>query len=405
MDFVFLFIGLAAGAAIGYLVAKSKAQVADTTGYTSRIASLETELQYLHSQLATHTQQLQQREAQLGALQQAKGELEVALNSQLSQRMAHIQALEERLQTQKEDFRTLWANQIEQFEALSQKVLKENSQQFRLMSQEQLDHTLKPLQQRLQEFGSRVEASQKEQVAYHSQLAERIKHLTELNQQVGQEARQLAQALKGDKKMQGNWGENILEMVLERSGMLKDQFYLREEVYKDAEGRSFRPDVVVKLPGRKGLIIDSKVSLVAYEQYYNAEEAAEQARHLRAHTESIRTHIKLLAEKDYSMLEGLAHSPDFVLMFIPLEPAFNLAVSSDTGLFEYALSKKVVLVTTTTLLATLTTVASIWRQERQQQNVEEIARLAGSLYDKLVGFTEDMIKIGEQLDRAKDSYV
>ncbi|MFN8922423.1 MAG: DNA recombination protein RmuC, partial [Sphingobacteriia bacterium] len=140
-------------------------------------------------------------------------------------------------------------------------------------------------------------------------------------------------------------------------------------------------------------------------QYYNAEEAAEQARHLRAHTESIRTHIKLLAEKDYSMLEGLAHSPDFVLMFIPLEPAFNLAVSSDTGLFEYALSKKVVLVTTTTLLATLTTVASIWRQERQQQNVEEIARLAGSLYDKLVGFTEDMIKIGEQLDRAKDSYV
>ncbi|MFN8922860.1 MAG: DNA recombination protein RmuC, partial [Sphingobacteriia bacterium] len=129
----------------------------------------------------------------------------------------------------------------------------------------QLDHTLKPLQQRLQEFVRRVEASQKEQVAYHSQLAERIKHLTELNQQVGQEARQLAQALKGDKKMQGNWGENILEMVLERSGMLKDQFYLREEVYKDAEGRSFRPDVVVKLPGRKGLIIDSKVSLVAYE--------------------------------------------------------------------------------------------------------------------------------------------
>ncbi|MBX3101180.1 MAG: DNA recombination protein RmuC [Bacteroidetes bacterium] len=369
-----------------------------------RNAALETERNALVSAAQEARTQQGAQESVIAELRRDKEQSILQLNRELSEARARVQALQERLETQKQDFEQVRKGLLEDFRNLGNKVLKENSQDFRRMSQEQLEETLKPLREKLHEFGTKVETSHVEQVRYQSVLQEQIKQLTSLNQEVGQEAKNLASALKGDSKMQGNWGEGILETILERSGLLRDQFFFREQTFMDEEGNRYRPDVIVKLPGDKFLIIDSKVSLTAYEQYYNTEDPAQQQQYLNAHIASIRSHVRQLAAKDYSNLSGLENTPDYVLMFIPLEPAFNLALRSAPGLFEEALDKKIVLVTTTTLLATLVTVRSIWRQENQQRNVLEIARLAGSLYDKFVAFTEDVRKVGKQLGDAQKTY-
>ena len=220
---------------------------------------------------------------------------------------------------------------------------------------------------------------------------------------MSREANNLATALKGDPKKQGNWGEVILERVLERSGLKQGSEYQREEVLEGMAGQNIRPDVIVHLPDNKHIIIDSKVSLVAYERYISSSDEAQRKQELKAHIHSIRSHIQGLSEKNYQHARNI-NTPDFVLLFMPIEAAFALAVQNDAELFSYAWEKNIVIVSPTTLLATLRTIASIWKQENQTKNAQEIARLSGQLYDKLVGFTADMEKIKKNLDAADNAY-
>ena len=261
---------------------------------------------------------------------------------------------------------------------------------------------LNPLREKLGEFEKKVEESNKENVRMNSSLGEQLKNLKELNQQITKEAENLTRALKGDTKAQGNWGEYILESILERSGLVKGQEFIVQES-TTTEGGRLRPDVVIKLPDNKNIVIDSKVSLVAYEQAINAETEEERSLNLKMHVQSIKNHIKQLSAKDYQKLYGV-EGLDFVLMFIPIEPAFSTALQAESDLFNQAYEKQIVLVSPSTLLATLRTVANIWRYEYQNRNVLEIAKQAGDMYDKFVNFSEDLIKLGQQMDTSKKTY-
>jgi DNA recombination protein RmuC len=234
-------------------------------------------------------------------------------------------------------------------------------------------------------------------------LREQIGSLKELNQQMSKDAINLTKALKGETKTQGNWGEFILESVLEKSGLTKGREYVVQESHNDEDGRRFQPDVIIRLPEGKSIVIDSKVSLVGYEKMVSAEDEAQQLIAGKEHLASLRAHIKGLSEKNYQQLHSLK-SLDFVLLFVPIEPAFAAAVQLDQALFNEAFDKNIVVVSPTTLLATLRTIASIWRQEYQNQNAQEIADQGGKLYDKFVAFTEDLIKLGNQMDTAKKTY-
>ncbi len=227
--------------------------------------------------------------------------------------------------------------------------------------------------------------------------------LKDMNQQITQEAKNLTQALKGQTKTQGNWGEFILESILEKSGLEKGREYYVQESFTSESGRRFQPDIIIKLPENKSIVVDSKVSLVSYERYISSDSENEKQNALREHINSIRSHVKNLSSKNYQNLYQL-ESLDFVLMFMPIEPAFALAVQTDASLFNDAFEMNIVIVSPTTLLATLRTITSIWRQENQNKNALEIARQSGALYDKFVGFTEDLISIGKKMDDAKNTY-
>ncbi|HDO27226.1 MAG TPA: DNA recombination protein RmuC, partial [Bacteroidetes bacterium] len=233
-------------------------------------------------------------------------------------------------------------------------------------------------------------------------LAE-LKNLQALSLQLGKDAKNLTKALKADTKKQGNWGEVVLERILEESGLIKNQEYFIQESGQNEEGRRLRPDVVIKLPEDKQLIIDSKVSLTAYQEYIVQEDEKLREQAVKRHLDSVKNHVKELSEKNYPGIKGM-NTPDFVLMFMPVEPAFGVALQADPGLFNYAWERKIVIVSPTTLLATLRTIESIWRQEKQTRNALEIAEQGGRLYDKFVGFLADLEKIGTHLDRASDSY-
>ncbi len=217
------------------------------------------------------------------------------------------------------------------------------------------------------------------------------------------EANNLTRALKGDSKTQGNWGEFILESILEKSGLVKDREYTIQTSIKNDEGKLLRPDVIINLPENKSMVIDSKVSLTAYEQYVSSEDDAERIKYLSDHVVSVKNHMKRLSPKEYQNLYGL-QSLDFVLMFIPIEPAFAAAVQSDSNIFYEAFEKNIVIVSPTTLLATLRTISSLWKQEKQNRNAIEIAKQSGELYDKFVGFMEDLVSIGNNLKQTKDNY-
>jgi DNA recombination protein RmuC len=234
-------------------------------------------------------------------------------------------------------------------------------------------------------------------------LREEVRKLTELNTRISQEANNLTQALKGDVKKQGNWGEVILERVLERSGLTRGQEFEREVVVESADYNVQRPDVIIHLPDNKHIVIDSKVSLVAYERFISSETEEDRILHLKGHVNSLRNHVKLLSEKNYQNAQNI-NTPDFVLMFLPIEASFSVAVQGDSEIFSYAWERKIVIVSPTTLLATLRTISSIWKQENQTKNAQEIARLSGALYDKFIGFTEDMVKIKTNIDRTSSAY-
>jgi len=288
------------------------------------------------------------------------------------------------------------------FELLATKILDEKSEKFTLQNKENIKNILTPLQDKIKTFEEKVDLTQKESISMHSALKEQLLGLKDLNQQMTKEATNLTRALKGDSKMQGNWGELVLERVLEKSGLEKDREYFVQQSFTLPDGSRVLPDVVLHLPDQKKMIIDSKVSLTDYERFVNAEDE-DKSSFLKAHVNSIRKHVDQLSEKNYQDLYDI-ESPDFVLMFIPIEPAFAVVVNEDNSIYNRAFEKNIVIVTPSTLLATLRTIDSMWNNEKQQQNAIEIARQAGALYDKFEGLMADLIGVGKKIDATKSDY-
>ncbi len=337
----------------------------------------------------TEFKSLQQRFLDLS---QDNAKLQASMESQSNHAAEKIQLLqnaETRLTTQ--------------FENLAGKIFEERSKQFTEHNKTSLDHIVTPLREQLGEFKQRIETVYDNENKDRISLREEIISLRRDTAQMNQEALNLTRALKGEKKTQGNWGEMILEKVLEKSGLRKGIEYTTQGAFRDEDNKLFKPDVIVRLPENKDVVIDSKVSLVAYELYCSSEDDQERIQALKHHTDAVRDHIKTLSNKNYSELKGL-RSLDFVLLFMPIESAFIAAFQADERLFTDAFEHKIVVVTPTTLLATLRTIENIWRYERQNENARAIADKAGIVYDKIRGFVEDLDKLGKQLHTVHSTY-
>lgn len=316
---------------------------------------------------------------------------------------SELQGLQLKLEENKQEVEKLNEKFTKEFENLANKILDEKSLKFTAQNKENIKNILHPLQEKIKGFEDKVEKTHKESIDYHAALRQQILGLKELNQQMSKETINLTKALKGDNKMQGNWGELVLERVLEKSGLEKDREYFVQQSFTNDEGKRVLPDVVIHLPDNKKMIVDSKVSLVAYEQYINEEEELLKVGFLKEHVNSLKRHVDQLSEKKYEDIYKI-ESPDFVLLFIPIEPAFAVALNSDTYLYNKAFEKNIVIVTPSTLLATLRTIDTMWNNEKQQRNALEIARQAGALYDKFQGFLSDLIGIGKRIDESKKEY-
>ena len=311
--------------------------------------------------------------------------------------------LQERLTEQKGELENLQNQFRDEFKNLANEILEEKSKKFTEQNREKLDELLKPLGEKISEFQKRVEDNHKEDLKGRGALDQHLKTLQELNQKMSEEAKNLTKALKGDTKQQGNWGEVILMRILEKSGLRKGHEYDTQESTTTEEGKRLQPDVIVHLPDEKRLVIDSKVSLTAYERYTSSEEVADREKTLKQHIQSLRSHVKGLGRKNYAQIHGFK-SPDFVLMFIPIEPAFGLAMQYDPDLYNEAFDQNIIIVSPTTLLATLATIDNVWKQEYQNKNAMEIASRGGALYDKFVLFVESLQDIGSRIQQTQKSY-
>lgn len=383
---IFLFLGLVIGYFINNL--KQKAGISSLEERIRSQAENETKFQQRISELTQERETIRSEKEQLAL--------------ELTRRNADFENLKQRNDEQKAEVEKLQERFQKEFENLANKILDEKSTKFTNQNKENIDAILKPLQEKIKTFEEKVEFTQKESIGMHASLKEQLLNLKELNQQMTTEATNLTRALKGDSKMQGNWGELVLERVLEKSGLEKDREYFVQQSFQREDGSRVMPDVVLHLPDSKKMIIDAKVSLVDYERYVNADEL-ERPLHLKAHLNSIKKHIEQLSAKNYQDLYDI-ESPDFVLMFIPIEPAFAVALNEENNLYNKAFEQNIVIVTPSTLLATLRTVDSMWSNEKQQQNALEIAKQAGALYDKFEGFIQDLHNIGKKLDGAKGDY-
>lgn len=311
--------------------------------------------------------------------------------------------LEEKLQNQEKELIDLEKRFQKEFENVANRILEEKSLKFTSQNEKQIGDILNPLKENIELFKNKIEENNKESIKQNSSLQEQLKMLRELNQQITKEAENLTKALKGDNKVQGNWGEVILETILERSGLVKDREYFTQQSINTNDGRRFRPDVIIKLPEDKIVVIDSKVSLLAYERFCSCEEISDQDGFLKEHVSSLKNHIRSLSEKRYQDLPGLG-ALDFILLFIPIEPAFLIAMQRDQKLFNEAFDRNILIVSPSTLIASLKIISSTWKYEYQNQNAREIARQGGELYDKFVGFTNDLLNLGANLDRAQGVY-
>lgn len=365
----------------------------------------------VQSKIASSTKNLEEKNTQLVLEKEEwknKYENQVAkveeLIGNLSSEKTKNENLLNRLTEQKSEIENLNNKLKIEFENIANKILEEKSEKFTKQNSEKLDEILKPFKSEIKEFKDKVESSHKESIDRDAALRQQLSNLKELNVQMSQDAKNLVLALKGDSKTQGNWGEVILERILEKSGLQKDREYvIQESVTDDFSGRRLQPDVVIYLPDEKRLVIDSKVSLVAYEKYSSEEDEKMKEIYLKEHINSLKSHIKNLHEKEYHKLYDM-RSPDFVLLFMPIEPAFNLAVQNSPNLYNEAFEKNIVIVSTSTLLATLFTIASIWKQENQNRNVIEIANLGGRLYDKFTSLLDDLVDVGRRIKSSNTSY-
>ncbi|GIM55502.1 DNA recombination protein RmuC [Capnocytophaga cynodegmi] len=323
------------------------------------------------------------------------------LNLLLTKNESEKEFLLTKLKEKSKESELLQEKFTKEFENLANKILEEKSSKFTEQNKENLKNILSPLQEKIKDFEQKVEHNQKENISIHSALKQQLIDLQNQNLRITKEAENLTKALKGDSKIQGNWGELVLEKVLEKSNLEKGREYTIQESFVREDGSRVIPDVIIHLPDGKKMIIDSKVSLTDYERFVNAEDE-EKPIFLKQHINSIKRHIDQLSGKKYEDL--YTNSPDFVLMFIPIEPAFAIALQNDDSLYTKAFARNIVIVTPTTLLATLRTIDSMWTNQKQQENAYEISRQAGALYDKFEGFITDLIKIGKKMDEAKSEY-
>jgi DNA recombination protein RmuC len=388
-----LFIGLAIGCLLGYLLLKS-------TVLKNSIPASDIENHYVSKELYRDTsERLKAKESEL----LESGNRLMELNTQLATLKSEKDSQVEKLNTLKLDIENLHNQSREQFKNLANEILEEKSKKFTSQNKENIDAVMNPLKERIKEFQEKVENVYKIESTERNTLKGEITTLVDLNKKISEQANNLANALKGDSKTQGNWGEVILERALERSGLEKDKEYRIQYSLKNTEGDRLQPDVVVFLPNNKHIIIDSKVSLTSYEAFVNALSEEEKKQHLLKHLVSVKKHIDELSRKDYQSLIDI-NTLDFVLLFMPIESSFSIALQSDNELFNYAWDRKIVIVSPTTLLATLYTIASLWRQEKQARNVFEIAEESGKLYDKFYGLIEDLLEVGKKMNSAKISY-
>jgi len=377
VEVIIFVIGALAGGGLAYFIGK-KISNQLKSGLEAQLASLEVEKLKL--------------EEKFGAEKDRNTNLEVAL--------AKEEVANKNLQRRFEDEAKVLETR---FENLANKILDEKTRKFTDQNKTNINDLLSPLKERIKTFEEKVEKSNKDSLEWNATLREQISALKESNLQITREAENLTKALKGDSKIQGDWGEFQLQMILEKAGLEKEVHFTTQSSIRDDDGNLKRPDFIINLPEEKHLIIDSKVSLTAYERFAGEDDEEKSNLYLKQHLVSIKEKIKDLSEKNYQDLYGL-NAPDYVMMFIPVEPAFHLAVQQDDGLYAYALEKNIILVTTSTLLAVMRTVAYIWRQDKQTKHVLEIARVGGTLYDKFEGFTQDLIKVGKSIEASKSSY-
>lgn len=417
-----LLIGLGVG-----LVIQRRIAAVQLDAVQSQIAALQLSLEQQATQLAEGQASLQACQDQLHASQrdlavnadrvaqqaealaQSRASLSQheQLNSELKTELARQQSAYQHLQTATAEQIALLSDAkkqlTDQFEQLANRIFDEKSQRFQSHSREALELQLKPFRDQLSEFRGRVDHIYSDENRERGELKEQLKNLQEMNRNISKEAQNLTRALKGDNKAQGNWGEVILERVLEESGLRKGHEYLTQQSFTDDSGKRRQPDVIVRLPDDKDIVIDAKVSLIAYERYCSSEDDAERQTFLREHAQSVKAHINGLSTKGYEHIEEL-RTLDFVFIFIPVEAAFMAAFEHDPELFRSAYEKNIIVVGPTTLLATLRTVQSIWRYERQNQNAEKIAKEAGALHDQFALVVQSLEDIGKHLDRGRDAF-
>lgn len=407
MELLYLFIGLALGFVIAWLLFRNGKT--DNTAQ-GRVQELEKANAALQAQLTAQQQEQQrisenaqrEKQQQQQLAQQASDKV-AELSGKLGSLEAELQEKEKRLAEQKTELESLQKKLTAEFENLANRIFEDKSQKFAEQNKTSLDDLLKPLGEKIKDFEKKVNDVYVNETRERASLKEQLVQLHQLNQQMSQDAQNLTRALKGESKTQGSWGEMILESILEKSGLINGNEYIVQPSFISEDGRRQFPDVLINLPEEKHIIIDSKVTLTGWERYSSAANDNEKAIFLREHLDSIRRHIRGLSEKRYQDIPHL-RTPDYVLLFMHNEPAFNLAMQTDPELFNFAFEYNVLVVTPTTLLATLRLVAQIWRQEKQNRNVIRIADEAEKMYDKFVGFVEELKEVGKKIDDSKKSY-
>jgi len=387
LESLLILVSIVLGAGGGWIAARFRYQ-------QNSLSPQEVEQKYVLKELYGDTKR---------ELQQAQQQV-LQLSRSLATQEQQNRALQEKLLSQKDEVAQLQQQFRHEFKNLANDLLEEKSQKFTQLNEEKLGNLLNPLREKITDFRTKMEHTYLEETRERASLKKEIEQLIKLNQQVSEDALKLTQALKGDSKIQGDWGEMQLEMILEKAGLEKNIHYSSQSSFTSEVGqRTQRPDYIIHLPDDKHLVLDAKVSLKAYESYYNTEDNHQRSRHLKDHLDSIYRHMKTLSEKNYQHLYQISQ-PDYVIMFVPLEPALTAALREDVRIFEKCLDKNIVLVSTSTLLATLRTISYIWKQENQKRNVVEIAAESGRLYDKFVGFVEDMSQIDNSLTSARQHY-
>lgn len=390
---LFLMIGLAIGSLGAWLIARFRFGALFLTPEKVAVDYVAKALyQHLQAENDFLKEDVREKEEEIK-------ELAVLISSK-AQTILH---LDDKLRNQKDEMISLQEQSRLEFSIIANQLLEEKSKRFSAINQKELKHLLEPLREKIQNFEQGIERRFMEETRDRISLKKEIEQLRTLNVQLSQDANNLASALKGSNKSQGDWGEVQLELLLEKAGLRKDIHYQIQNSYRDQNGRLKRPDFIVNLPEDKQLIIDSKVSLKSYERFCSAEQEEERTLALKAHMESIRRHVKDLGSKNYQQLYQI-NTPDYLLLFIPIDAAFAIAIQEDNRLFTEALDRNIVIVTTSTLLATMRTVSYIWKQEKQKKSVVEIARQSGLLYDKFCSFVGDLQEIGQRLDAAQGAY-